>query len=45
VDQFADLALAVVGHGIVVGREALVAGFDSSWSHYLPSSLYRHARR
>jgi hypothetical protein len=44
-DQRAGLALAVVGLSVVAFHEALTAGFNSSWGKYLPSILYRHARR
>jgi hypothetical protein len=44
-DQRADLALATIGHGVAAIREALPAGFDSSWGKYLPSILHRHAGR
>jgi hypothetical protein len=32
VDQRAHLALSSIAHGIVVGHEVLMAGFDSGWS-------------
>jgi hypothetical protein len=43
--QFAELALAAVGHCIVAFHGPLTVGFDSNWGKYLPSILYHHARR
>jgi hypothetical protein len=44
-DQRAGLALATIGNGEAAIREALTAGFDSSWRKHMPSSLQRHAAR
>jgi hypothetical protein len=42
-DQFADFALAAVGHCLVPFHDPLTVGFDSNWGKYLPPILYRHA--